>query len=48
MEVSSHGTAGDCWLVVYGKVFDLTDLAPEHPRGADFFLNRASESITLC
>jgi L-lactate dehydrogenase (cytochrome) len=33
-EVSKHSTAEDCWVVVNGKVYDLTTFAPEHPGGA--------------
>jgi len=32
-EISKHNTAEDCWIVVDGKVWDLTEFAPEHPGG---------------
>jgi L-lactate dehydrogenase (cytochrome) len=32
-EVQSHAKREDCWLVVQGKVYDLTRYAPDHPGG---------------
>ncbi|KAK4495314.1 hypothetical protein PRZ48_013645 [Zasmidium cellare] len=32
--VKQHSTPSDCWLVVNGKVYDLTTFAPNHPGGA--------------
>lgn len=33
-EVAKHASAEDCWVVVNGKVYDLTAFAPNHPGGA--------------
>ena len=33
-EISKHSSAEDCWIVVEGKVWDLTEFAPSHPGGA--------------
>ena len=33
-EVLKHNTVEDCWIVVNGKVYDLTNFAPNHPGGA--------------
>ncbi|KXT14147.1 hypothetical protein AC579_9267 [Pseudocercospora musae] len=30
-EISKHNTPEDCWIVVDGKVYDMTEFAPEHP-----------------
>ena len=30
-EVARHNTTEDCWLIVYGKVFDLTEASKAHP-----------------
>jgi len=32
-EISKHNTLEDCWIVVDGKVWDMTEFAPEHPGG---------------
>ena len=32
-EVLSHASANDCWSVVNGTVYDLTDWIPQHPGG---------------
>lgn len=33
-EVATHNDPGDCWLVIEGQVWNLTEFAPEHPGGA--------------
>ena len=33
-EVALHNEAGDCWVALHGKVYDLTDFAEDHPAGA--------------
>ncbi len=33
-EVAKHASPDDCWIVVNGKVYDLTKFAPDHPGGA--------------
>ena len=32
-EVEEHATPGDCWLIVHGKVYDVTSFVPSHPGG---------------
>jgi len=32
-ELAAHDTPEDCWVAIHGKVYDLTDFAPEHPPG---------------
>jgi flavocytochrome c len=34
-EVMEHNDTGDCWLVIHGVVYDLTEFAEEHPGGAE-------------
>jgi len=34
-EIDKHARPDDCWIVVNGKVYDLTTFAPEHPGGPD-------------
>jgi flavocytochrome c len=33
-EVVEHNHKGDCWVVIHGIVYDLTEFADEHPGGA--------------
>ena len=33
-EISGHNILEDLWIVVNGKVYNITDFAPEHPGGA--------------
>lgn len=33
-DVAQHASPDDCWVVVNGKVYDLTTFAPNHPGGA--------------
>lgn len=33
-EVATHNTPQDCWSVVDGKVYDLTQWIDKHPGGA--------------
>lgn len=38
-EVSQHSSEGDCWLVIRGKVYDVTKYVDLHP-GGDIILVR--------
>ena len=40
-QVKEHGSAGDCWTAINGKVYDLTSWENKHPGGA-------SKIIALC
>ena len=45
-EVAKHGKSDDCWIVVNGKVYDLTNFAPNHPGGASFIYKYAGKDGT--
>ncbi len=30
-DVASHNTAGDCWMAIHGKVYDVSTYLPNHP-----------------
>ena len=38
-ECKLHTTEKTCWIVVHGKVYDVTDFLEEHPGGFDIILN---------
>ncbi|KAF7308134.1 Acyl-CoA dehydrogenase [Mycena chlorophos] len=49
-EVAKHNKAGDLWIVIDGKVFDLSRFAPMHPGGLSVLLDAdvgASPALAL-
>ena len=45
-EVAKHNTVDDCWCIISGKVYDLTDFAPEHPGGSAIVTELAGKVAT--
>ena len=37
-ECKKHNSDKSCWIVVHGKVYDVTDFLEEHPGGYDIIL----------
>lgn len=46
-EVSYHDTFGDCWIVLYDRVYDITDFLQLHPGGYDVLLENAGRDATI-
>ncbi|KAK8017785.1 hypothetical protein PG993_014111 [Apiospora rasikravindrae] len=44
--VARHASPDDCWMVVNGRVYDLTKFAPEHPGGADIIYTWAGKDAS--
>ncbi|KAK8112058.1 L-lactate dehydrogenase (cytochrome) [Apiospora kogelbergensis] len=44
--IARHASPDDCWVVVNGKVYDLTKFAPEHPGGADIVYTWAGKDAS--
>ena len=40
-ECKQHITEKSCWLVIHGKVYDVTDFLEEHPGGYDIVVSSA-------
>ncbi|KAL3685762.1 hypothetical protein R1sor_003784 [Riccia sorocarpa] len=45
-EVSEHTSAKDCWLIVHGKVYDVTRYLDDHPGGDQILIAAAGEDAT--
>ncbi len=45
-EISKHNTEKDCWIVVNGKAYDVTDFLDDHPGGPAVVLEAAGMDST--
>eukprot|EP00756_Hemistasia_phaeocysticola_P053682 Hpha_TRINITY_DN29641_c0_g1::TRINITY_DN29641_c0_g1_i1::g.165142::m.165142/K00101/lldD; L-lactate dehydrogenase (cytochrome) len=45
-ELGRHNTAGDCWVGIHGRVFDLTTFADSHPGGSALIHGEAGRDGT--
>jgi len=45
-DVAKHNTKEDCWVVLYGKAYDLTKFARVHPGGAKLIYDAAGKDAT--
>ncbi|XP_060528851.1 uncharacterized protein LOC132703542 [Cylas formicarius] len=46
-EVSRHDGRFDCWIVLYDRVYDITNFIDEHPGGEDVLLEYAGKDSTI-
>jgi len=45
-EVQTHGSPTDCWLIIHGKVYDVTKFLEHHPGGDDVLLSATGKDAT--
>ena len=43
--VQKHNTVDDAWVVIYGKVFDVTEWQHDHPGGDDILIRNAGNQL---
>lgn len=46
-EVAYHDTMNDCWIVLYDRVYNITNFLKLHPGGHDILLEHAGRDATI-
>ncbi|KAL2200462.1 FMN-dependent dehydrogenase-domain-containing protein [Corynascus similis CBS 632.67] len=46
VEVAKHNKSDDCWVIVHGRAYDVTEFLPEHPGGTKIILKYAGKDAT--
>ncbi|KAI7237368.1 Cytochrome b2 [Hortaea werneckii] len=45
-EIAKHNNRDDCWVIIHGKAYDVTEFLPEHPGGPKIILKYAGKDGT--
>ncbi|GAA0169004.1 oxidoreductase [Lithospermum erythrorhizon] len=46
VEAAQHNNSDDCWLIINGKVYDVTKFLEDHPGGEDVLLSATGKDAT--
>jgi cytochrome b involved in lipid metabolism len=46
-QVAKHATQSDCWVILHGRVYDVTRYLPFHPGGVDKLMKAAGKDATV-
>lgn len=46
-EVAHHDSFDDCWIVIYDRVYDVTQFLRDHPGGDDIIMDHAGRDATI-
>lgn len=45
-EVAKHNSKEDCWVIIHGQAYDVTEFLPNHPGGQKIILKYAGKDAT--
>lgn len=46
-EVAKHATRSDCWTIISGQVYDVTDYVESHPGGSEILRACGTDATSL-
>ncbi|KAL2148240.1 hypothetical protein VTH82DRAFT_2486, partial [Thermothelomyces myriococcoides] len=46
VEIAKHNKPDDCWVIVHGRAYDVSEFLPEHPGGTSIILKYAGKDAT--